>query len=569
MNSLEDFCKPTLHIDKQIIYNKKPYPIDFSILKKYSFYFYENRKNYKNCNEINFSKEDFDVSEESFQNFISFCQIKKYQINNSNVFDLYLLSVRFIVKELNQQTKDYIVKNHSELIFQSIFFKIEMMGKKKDEIINDSDLFSLKEEEEIISSHFFEYIEDPRLLDIPVKQLYNIINNEKFSMNKLNSSQQKQFTDFLFKCLDRYQKDASILFLNLDIEKQRIDFFSRLKNEYSEIFDFFMLNPKFLLNTVTDMLNEMCLLKDEYSNVTKEHEIQSKQDEEKRQELQRNAQIEFQNIEKKYSEIQKNYEEKYQKILKEQEEQNKKYEENIQKLMKSYKDQIEQAESKRQEIVQTTTDQINELKQHLEGIIGQQKEVIEEQKNIIQSIHHDLHVLYNYDKSVFNYQQGKEFDGIMRNLTNKTGGNIHDNQTIEITSNSIHSSYEVPSNVVNYNTDNYYLSKNIKESFILFNFKNKFVRISNYSIMSYSICKSCLKNWVIEASNDGKAWTEIDKRENNSSLIGDKKINTFSIKHKDNLFYQFIRLRQTDYSWSDDGCYFGIYMMEFFGAIMV
>ena len=31
----------------------------------------------------------------------------------------------------------------------------------------------------------------------------------------------------------------------------------------------------------------------------------------------------------------------------------------------------------------------------------------------------------------------KEFEGIMRNLTNETDGNIHDNATVEITSNSI------------------------------------------------------------------------------------------------------------------------------------
>ena len=35
------------------------------------------------------------------------------------------------------------------------------------------------------------------------------------------------------------------------------------------------------------------------------------------------------------------------------------------------------------------------------------------------------------------FEQNKEFKGIMNYLSEKTGGNIHDNKTIEITSNSI------------------------------------------------------------------------------------------------------------------------------------
>ena len=46
---------------------------------------------------------------------------------------------------------------------------------------------------------------------------------------------------------------------------------------------------------------------------------------------------------------------------------------------------------------------------------------------------------YTDAKSVkkFEREEGKEFEGIMRNLTNETDGNIHDNATVEITSNSI------------------------------------------------------------------------------------------------------------------------------------
>ena len=43
----------------------------------------------------------------------------------------------------------------------------------------------------------------------------------------------------------------------------------------------------------------------------------------------------------------------------------------------------------------------------------------------------------NSNVKIFEYTKGKEFEGIMNFLTNESGGNIHDNGTIEITSNSI------------------------------------------------------------------------------------------------------------------------------------
>lgn len=137
MNSRNDFFKPALRTNKIIIYNDNHYSIDFGILKRCSTYFSQNRKKFKHCEEIHISKDDFDVSDESFENFISFCQMRKYEINNSNVFDLYLLSFNYDVQELVQETRDHISKNHHDLIFQSISFKKEMINRKNFEIIHN------------------------------------------------------------------------------------------------------------------------------------------------------------------------------------------------------------------------------------------------------------------------------------------------------------------------------------------------------------------------------------------------------------------------------------------------
>lgn len=54
-----------------------------------------------------------------------------------------------------------------------------------------------------------------------------------------------------------------------------------------------------------------------------------------------------------------------------------------------------------------------------------------------------------------------ENDGIMHYLTQQTGGNIHDNGTIQITSNSICGGHQ-PRNLVDYNNNIYTTHKTIK-----------------------------------------------------------------------------------------------------------
>ena len=103
-------------------------------------------------------------------------------------------------------------------------------------------------------------------------------------------------------------------------------------------------------------------------------------------------------------------------------------------------------------------------------------------------------------------------------------------------------------NVVDYDNNNCYGSKDyLKESFICFDFKNKKIQLSDYSIMSSSSrYDGFLKNWIIEVSNDGENFIEIDRRSDNSQLNGFKKFATFTVQKKSkefkmdeqNLFYK-------------------------------
>lgn len=176
--------------------------------------------------------------------------------------------------------------------------------------------------------------------------------------------------------------------------------------------------------------------------------------------------------------------------------------------------------------------------------------------------------------SEFEHQKGNELHGILRHLTEKTGGNIHDNGTIDISSNSIwnddHNRYH-PKNLVDYNNDNYYDSKIDGNAFICFDFKEKSIQLSCYSIESDNAEEGSghLRNWIIEVSNNAQNWIEIDRHENDGTLNGPSIIATFNIRKKQNDFYRFIRLRQTGNSWINCSTHNQFYFpfIEFYGKL--
>ena len=72
-----------------------------------------------------------------------------------------------------------------------------------------------------------------------------------------------------------------------------------------------------------------------------------------------------------------------------------------------------------------------------------------------------------------------KFSGNMRYLNNNKKGNIHDNGTIKITSNSIYADCLHPKNLVDFDKQNDYQSKNEENIFIKFDFKDKQIQLSN------------------------------------------------------------------------------------------
>ena len=169
----------------------------------------------------------------------------------------------------------------------------------------------------------------------------------------------------------------------------------------------------------------------------------------------------------------------------------------------------------------------------------------------------------------FKYKKGEEFNGIMKYLSDKSGGNIHDNGTIEITSNSI--GYRVPKETVDYQNDGSafrFNNNSTPNAEICFDFKNMQVQLTSYSIKSINWNKDDdhLKSWILEVSKDGNKWEKIDEHNNDSQLNSPYAVATFNTKET-NSFYRYVRLTQTGPNWQND-YHTAFSMIEFHGKLI-
>lgn len=170
----------------------------------------------------------------------------------------------------------------------------------------------------------------------------------------------------------------------------------------------------------------------------------------------------------------------------------------------------------------------------------------------------------NDKEKEFKHQEGLEFNGIMKYLIDKTGSNISENGTIEIKTNSVQHPY-FTKYLVDYNSNDHYCTKyGIENAYVCFDFKERRINLTSYTLQSFYE-NNCLKNWVLEVSNNESEWIEVDRRVEDSSIHGKFITSTYNVLKKDD-YYRFIRLRQTGRNWIGDLCT-NINKIEFYGKL--
>ena len=284
------FCikNTTIQNNKYFVYKGKKYIINFDVLVMNSNYFYKNKNKYENIELIQLLNDDesvLDIQEETIETFILSCSNKPFQVNNSSVIHLNYLSIKYDYPSLTNITNEYIEEHSEELVFQTLLFKIRMK-KITENKVNGMNEIDTNNEEKIISKNICKYIEEEEggkeeeMLSLPIPVLYRIIHN--YYENNLNNqtNQSQKIINFLFKAIDKYGKDASILFNNIDFHKENISVMNRLLKDYSDQFDFNMINST-LLKTTTEITSEMNKKKEEikylFEDMKKEFEKQKKE----------------------------------------------------------------------------------------------------------------------------------------------------------------------------------------------------------------------------------------------------------------------------------------------------
>ena len=155
--------------------------------------------------------------------------------------------------------------------------------------------------------------------------------------------------------------------------------------------------------------------------------------------------------------------------------------------------------------------------------------------------------------------------GIIEWFTRECGGNPYNKGIIDVDASSIWLG-GFPSHAVDLASENWFSSQSERNSWIVYDFKGWRV-VPTSSSLHFGGETDRLENWVIEVSNDGHCWTEIDRRETNG-LDDVSMVKNFKIGNVLRDGVKFFRLRQVGPNQSGTDI-LKIVWLEIFGILSV
>jgi len=158
------------------------------------------------------------------------------------------------------------------------------------------------------------------------------------------------------------------------------------------------------------------------------------------------------------------------------------------------------------------------------------------------------------------------FQGIIAHLTSQFGGNVHEKGVVDIKSDRPYSSSpdHAPKNIADLEIHSNFDCADAENMWVCYDFKNRRVRLTYYLLRSYD-CRF-LRSWVIEVSDDGSHWTEVDRRENNTDLNGKYRVAIFPVCKLS--VCRYVRLRQIGKNHDKNDYDTRIEAFELFGALI-
>jgi hypothetical protein len=163
-------------------------------------------------------------------------------------------------------------------------------------------------------------------------------------------------------------------------------------------------------------------------------------------------------------------------------------------------------------------------------------------------------------------QSSSSFSGLICHLCSECFGNVHEKGLVNITCSS--SQHNNCWQLVNYDWNDYFYTKNESNSWIQFDFKDRLVSVTHYALKSDGHFCGHLLEWILSGSNDGNSWTIVDSRKT-EELNGKYLTKLFECDTKSSVvqFYRYIRLTQTGKN-SSGRDFLQLGNIEFFGSIV-
>lgn len=308
--------------------------------------------------------------------------------------------------------------------------------------------------------------------------------------------QSQEMIDFLFKCLDRFGQEASVLFKSVDFNSASSEVIRRLFTDYSDKFDFHFINTNLLKNF---------------------YEIENRIIE--GQESMKNEQIEMAAEIKRYQE----------EMSRQKDEQ---HERKIQEIQSSFSEEIERMKHEHEVEIQKQKDEFEEKISNLLEIVRNLSEKVEQHDNSIGKMIDKSKEKNNPISCPF--LGISNLEGIISCLKDEVklshGGKHHQEYPVTNIYNNDYNKY-----FYNYN---YYSPSSENDSYIKFDFgQSKRIYLHSYLIRSNCGSPSTsfhAKSWRIEGSNDESDWKLLDHRENDETLNGPYKFNHFECQESHN-----------------------------------
>jgi hypothetical protein len=166
------------------------------------------------------------------------------------------------------------------------------------------------------------------------------------------------------------------------------------------------------------------------------------------------------------------------------------------------------------------------------------------------------------------FTDGQPLTGIIAYLTRTFGGNVHEKGVVDVTSSAAQSGSQAK-NLANLDSTSCFItSDQAPGQWVAYDFKTRRVIVTHYTLRSQpqgqpGYCNP--KDWVVDGSNDGSTWIELDKRADDSHLNGRDMKPTFAVARR--VAVQRVRFTQTGQSHAHNG-FLNFCAWELFGTIV-